>query len=120
MSVHQNVSFTHSYKHIVSVFVRVYLQVCTVMHFLSTGRGTDNKNDNLCFHNAPQVQVDCADVRNELLRLEVKLAEVFDLKGAHLRTHQVLQEVVEHGDDPFSQEGVHEDALDFWEGGNPE
>lgn len=45
-------------------------------------------------HNIPQVQVDGADVRNKLLRLEVKLTEILNFKRTHLRTHQVLQEVV--------------------------
>jgi len=35
----------------------------------------------------PQVQVDGADVRNKLLGLEVKLTEVLDFKGPHLRAH---------------------------------
>ena len=77
----------------------------------------------MCIHfvnavcdNIPQVQVDGADIRNKLLGLEVELAEVLDFKGAHLRTHQVLQEVVQHGDDPLSQEGVHKDPLDIWRG----
>lgn len=48
------------------------------------------------FHNIPQVQVDGADVRNKLLGFEVKLTEVLDFKGTHLRTHQVLKEIVEH------------------------
>lgn len=61
----------------------------------------------------PQVQVDGADVRNKLLGLEVKLTEVLNFKGSHLRTHKVLQEVVQHGDDPLGKEGVHKDALDF-------
>lgn len=65
----------------------------------------------------PQVQVDGADVRNKLLGLEVKLTEVLDFKGTHLRTHQMLQEVVKHGDDPLSQEGVHKDPLDLWKQG---
>lgn len=65
-------------------------------------------------HNIPQIQVDGADVRNKLLGLEVKFTEVLDFKGTHLRTDQVLQEVVQHRDDPLSQEGVHKDPLDLW------
>ena len=76
-----------------------------------------DKTRNRSVHNIPQVQVDGADVRNKLLRLEVKLTEVLDFKGTHLGTHQVLQEVVEHGDDPLCQEGVHKDPLDLWKRG---
>lgn len=45
-------------------------------------------------HNTPQIQVDGADVRNELLGLEVKLAEILDFKSSHLGSHQVLQKVI--------------------------
>lgn len=68
-------------------------------------------------HNIPQVQVDGTDVRHKLLGLEVKLTEVFDFKGSHFRTHQMLQEIVQHGDDPLSQEGVYKDPLDFYKRG---
>lgn len=61
----------------------------------------------------PQIQVDGADVRDELLGLEVKLGEVLYLERAHLGPHQVLQEIVEHGDDPLCQEGVREQTLDL-------
>lgn len=73
-----------------------------------------NNSTKRSVHNIPQIQVDGADVRNKLLGLEVKLAEVLDFKGTHLRTHQVLQEVVQHGDDPLGQKGVHKDPLDLW------
>lgn len=63
--------------------------------------------------NIPKVQVDGADVRDQLLRLEVKLAEVLDLQGTHLGPHEMLQEVVEHRDDPLRQEWVHKDAFDL-------
>lgn len=66
------------------------------------------------FHTVPQVQVDGADIRNQLLGLEIKLAEILDFQGPHLWTHQMLQKVVKHGDDPLSQEGVNKDAFDFW------
>lgn len=75
---------------------------------------TDNNSTKRSVHNIPQIQVDGADVRNKLLGLEVKLTEVFDFKGTHLRTHQVLQEIVQHGDDPLSQEGMYKDPPDFW------
>lgn len=61
----------------------------------------------------PQIQIDGADVRYELLGLEVKLAKVFYFECPHLGTYEMLQEVIEHRDDPFSQERVHEDPLDF-------
>lgn len=61
----------------------------------------------------PQIQIDGADIRNELLRLEVELAEVLYFKRAHFGTHKVLQEVIQHGDDPFSKKRVNEDPLDF-------
>ena len=48
-----------------------------------------------------------------MLRLEVKLTEVLDFEGAHLGPHEMLQEVVEHGDDPLRQEWVHKDAFDL-------
>lgn len=64
-------------------------------------------------HNVPQVQVDGADVRDKLLGLEVKLTEVLHFKSTHFGSYQVLQEVVEHGDDPLSQERVHKDPFDF-------
>lgn len=45
-------------------------------------------------HTIPQIQIDGADIRDELLRLEVKLAEILYFKCAHFRTHQVLQKVI--------------------------
>lgn len=63
--------------------------------------------------NIPQIQVDGADVRHKLLGLEVKLTEVLNFQSTHLRTNQVLQEVVQHGDDSLSQERVHKDPLDL-------
>lgn len=42
----------------------------------------------------PQIQIDGADVRHELLRLEVKLTEVFHLEGPHLGPYKMLQEVI--------------------------
>ena len=68
----------------------------------------------MCVENVPQVEVDGADVRDQLLGFEVKLAEVLHLQGPHLWPHQVLQEVVQHGDDPLSQEWVDEDPFDLW------
>lgn len=67
-------------------------------------------------HHPPEVQVDGADVRHKLLWLEVELAEVLHFQSSHFRPDQVLQEVVEHGDDALSQEGVHKQGPDFWRG----
>ena len=68
----------------------------------------------VCVENVPQVEVDGADIRDQLLGFEVKLAEVLHLQGPHLWPHQVLQEVVQHGNDPLSQEWEDEDPLDLW------
>lgn len=82
------------------------------MHFFSFFTIINNSTKR-SVHNIPQIQVDGADVRNKLLWLEVKLTEILNFKCTHFRTHQVLQEVVKHGDDPFSQEWVYKDPLDL-------
>lgn len=61
----------------------------------------------------PQVEVDGADVRHKLLGFEIELAEVLHLQRPHLGAYQVLQEVVEHGNDPLGQEWMDEQSLDL-------
>ena len=60
------------------------------------------------------MEVDGADVRDQLLGLKVKLTEVLHFQSTHLGPHQMLQEVVEHGDYPLSQEGVDKQPLNLW------
>lgn len=64
--------------------------------------------------NLPQVEVNGTDVGHQLLGFKVKFTKVFHLQSTHLGAHQMLQKVVEHGDDPLSEKGVNEKTLYLW------
>lgn len=64
--------------------------------------------------NLPQVEVNGTDVGHQLLGFKIKFTKVFHLQSAHFGAYQVLQKVVEHGDDPLGKKRVNEKTLYLW------